>query len=390
MQLDRTLFIVTASIGLFAGASSCSSSDDGGGGTSAGSGATSGAGGGGGTGGSAVSSGGAVGQGGSIVATGGGAPMTGGSIGAGGGPDTGSGGAGPTAGGMPGSGGTPADGSGGAVPGTGGTVGTGTSCLKPGGDFSKAGPYKVTKKSVDLKDSGTLAANAATPTTATIFYPDPLETNCKHPVVSWGNGTGVEGSDIYAFFNNNAASWGIVVIASDNSSTLGANYIAAGIDYLMKQNGDSASPFFGKLSGRAGTSGHSQGAFAATLATSHAAVGAEVQVEGGGNPKAGIAFLALSGTADTVVGTDAPTASYTAATGPSMLAIYEGADHTTTPTLAGAFKNDPGTVQFTRFYTAWFRCFLADDPVACGMFKGGASCGVCKDPSWPTLKTKGM
>jgi hypothetical protein len=33
---------------------------------------------------------------------------------------------------------------------------------------------------------------------------------------------------------------------------------------------------------------------------------------------------------------------------------------------------------------------LADDPVACKMFKGGSSCGVCKDPNWTSLLTKNM
>ena len=115
-----------------------------------------------------------------------------------------------------------------------------------------------------------------------------------------------------------------------------------------------------------------------------------MQVEGGGTPKAGIAFLALTGSADTVVGTMSPMASYMSATGPSMFAEYTGADHTTTPTIAGYLQMNPGSIQFMRFYTAWWRCFLADDQVACAMFKGGSSCGVCKDPNWTSLETKNM
>jgi hypothetical protein len=263
-----------------------------------------------------------------------------------------------------------------------------STCLMAGsGDSSKAGPYTVATMSVDL---ASYLSGAATPTTFTIYYPTTLEANCPHPIIAWGNGTGVTGSNVYAFYNNNAASWGMVVAASDNSNVGSGAYNKAGIDYLLAQNKLSSSPFYGKLSTRAGMAGHSQGAMGATAATTHPNCEAEVQVEGGGNPKAGIAFLALSGSNDTVVTTAPPTASYGAATGPAMLAIYTGADHTTTPTLAGYVQGNAGTIQFMRFYTAWFRCFLGDDATACAMFKGGSSCGVCKDPNWTTMQTKNM
>jgi hypothetical protein len=275
--------------------------------------------------------------------------------------------------------------------------GTSTCLMMGSGDYSKAGPYTVaTKANIDLTSTGDLPAGDAGPSTFTAFYPENLNDNCPHPIVSWANGTTVEGSMVYAFFNNNAASWGIVVMASDNPNSAGPGfagngpYNRAGIDYLLKENNDSSSMFYHHLSTRAGVSGHSQGAYAATSATQHPNVEAEVQVEGGGNPKAGIAFLALTGSNDTVVTPGPPMASYAAATGPSMFAEYTGADHTTTPTVGGYYQMNPGTIQFMRFYTAWFRCFLADDQVACAMFKGGSSCGVCKDPNWTSLETKNM
>ena len=264
-----------------------------------------------------------------------------------------------------------------------------STCLQAGsGDYSKAGPYQVAMTSVDL---ASMLSGAQSPTTYTIFAPATLEANCPHPIVAWGNGTTVTGSSTYAFFNNNAASWGIVVIASDNPNVAMSPFLDTGIAYMLAQNNDSTSPYYQKLSTRTGVSGHSQGAFAATQASSSAmGVEAEVQVEGGGLPKAGIAFLALSGTADNIVGTMSPTQSYMSATGPSMLAIYTGADHTTTPTVGGYIQMNAGTIQFMRFYTAWWRCFLADDQTACAMFKGGSSCGVCSDPNWNMLQTKNM
>lgn len=261
-------------------------------------------------------------------------------------------------------------------------------CLQQGGgDYSAAGPYEVTTKSVDL---GGFATLPSTPTTYTIFYPANMEASCPHPIVAWGNGTGVTGSDVYAFFNNNAASWGMVVIASDNSNVGSGDFHRAGIDYMLAQNDDPSSEFYQKLSPRAGTTGHSQGAIGATAATNHPNVEAEVQVEGGGNPKAGIAFLALSGTADNIVTTGPPTQSYGAATGPAFLAIYTGADHVTTPTLGGVVGGDPGTPEFVRLYTAWFRCFLADDSAACSLFQGGQSCGICSNSAWDTLESKNL
>jgi hypothetical protein len=347
------------------------SSSSGGGGAS--SGGSSGAGSGGSGGGTSSGTSGSSGSSGSGVSSSGGASSGASSGGAGSGGSSGASGS---------SGGSASGSSSGAT-----AHGAGT-CLQGGsGDYSKAGPYAVTTKSVDL---ASYLSGAATPTTFTIYYPTTLEANCPHPIIAWGNGTGVTGSNVYAFYNNNAASWGMVVAASDNSNVGSGAYNKAGIDYLLAQNKDSTSPFYGKLSTRAGMAGHSQGAMGATAATSHPNCQAEVQVEGGGNPKAGIAFLALSGTADTVVTTGPPTSSYGVATGPSMLAIYTGADHTTTPTLGGYVQGNPGTIQFMRFYTAWFRCFLGDDATACAMFKGGASCGVCKDPNWTTMQTKNM
>jgi len=173
----------------------------------------------------------------------------------------------------------------------------GNTCLKPGtGDYEKAGPYQVmTKSGVDLAVIEGLPD--AGPTTYTIFYPQPFETSCPHPVVAWGNGTGVTGSSVYAFFNNNAASWGIVVIASDNSNVGSGSYHKAAIDYMAKQNADPSSMFYQKLSTRVGTSGHSQGGIGATQGANliGSSCEAEVCVAGGGVPAKTNTFICLTG-----------------------------------------------------------------------------------------------
>jgi len=269
----------------------------------------------------------------------------------------------------------------------------GNTCLKPGGgDYSKAGPYTVATTSVDLASTGELPAGDAGPTTFTIFYPQPFETSCPHPIVAWGNGTGVTGSNVYAFFNNNAASWGIVVIASDNPNTGSGQYHKAGIDYLLKQNADPTSMFYGKLSTRAGVSGHSQGGIGATQGANllGANCEAEVCVAGGGFPPKSTAFICLTGSAD--LAEQGCTAAYNASQGQAFLADWDGGDHTTTETVAGYIQGQPGSIQMMRLYAAWFRCFLADDQVACKLFEGGAptNCGMCGDPGWHVLASKNL
>jgi hypothetical protein len=285
----------------------------------------------------------------------------------------------------------------------------GSSCLQAGsGDYSQKGPYMVTKTSVDL---ASYLSGQATPTTYAIFTPSPLNAACPAPVVAWGNGTGVTGSSTttpagactgtnpidclsgtYDFFNVFAASWGIVVIASDNSNVGSGAYHKAGIDYMLAQNKDSSSPFYEKLSGRVGVSGHSQGAIGATAATNliGAACQAEVCVAGGGSPLKTTAFLCLTGTADQLESSCKTTVQI--AGPPSFLGDWDGGTHTGTETLAGYTGGDKGTYAMMKLYAAWFRCFLADDQVACKVFQGGTpnNCGMCKDPGWADLESRGL
>ncbi len=257
-------------------------------------------------------------------------------------------------------------------------------CLKPGdGSFGEPGPYNVATLEVDLgmieptQGSGQF----------TIFYPDPWEEDCPHPIVAWGNGTAVEGSAVYAFFNQNAASWGMVVAASYESNTGSGNHLRAGIDYLLEQNEDPSSPFYKRLSTRAGTAGHSQGGLGATVAADHPNVQALVSVAGGGLPKPEAATLCLTGTED--LAETSCVAEYNLAEGPAFLADWQGGDHISTETLLGYITGDPGSRQMQRLYAAWFRCFLADDDVACALFQGAPdSCGLCNDTGWATLESR--
>lgn len=259
-------------------------------------------------------------------------------------------------------------------------------CLQAGsGNYGEPGPYQVAMMDVDLgmvspmQDTGKF----------TIFYPMPLETSCLHPIVAWGNGTGVSDSTTYAFFNTNAASWGMVVAASQENNAGSGDFQKAGLDWLLKQNDDPSSMFYKKLSTRAGVAGHSQGAFGATNATQHPNVEALVSVAGGGLPKQGVATLCLTGTMDMVEAQC--TAEYQAASGPAFLADWMNGDHFTTETLAGYITRDAGSLQMQRLLAGWFRCFLADDQAACALFKGAPDgCGICKDTGWAKHESRNM
>jgi hypothetical protein len=247
---------------------------------------------------------------------------------------------------------------------------TSLNCLKGEGDYKAAGPYKVKSKTVSVGSKGMY----------TIYYPDPLETACPHPIVAWGNGTTITGGTAYDHFHNHAASYGIVTIASHDSNVGDGTFHTAGIDYLLEQNKDMGSEFFGKLSTRAGVSGHSQGGAGSDRASTHMNVQAIVNVQGSfGTPPPGKgALLCLTGTED-IQPTGCPMA-VKAAKVPAVCASWDGADHVSTTLLEGE-----GIDQYKRLYSAWFRCFLADDMNACAMFKGGADCPVCKEPGWEEI-----
>jgi hypothetical protein len=320
-------------------------------------------------------------------------------------PPLGTGGVMTPAGGAPpiGMAGAPPMAAGGNPPGSGGmSTGVpltpkGKNCLKPGnGTYMNPGPYKVAKKNVDLG----MIASGQHRGTYTIYYPDPLEAACLHPIVGWGNGTGVTDSDFtYDFLNSAAASWGMVVAAAGEDNTGSGAFHKAGIDYLLKENMTMGSQFFGKLSTRAGVSGHSQGGLGAGAAASHPNVVAAV-VEGMtfvGTMK--VPGLTLTGTMDIVMNAETTVAR---ATGPDFVAVWEGGNHVGTETVLGylgldtttndAMGSQKGAIQFQRLMSAWFRCFLADDEVACKLFTGGTptGCGICKDPGWATLASKNL
>jgi hypothetical protein len=100
-----------------------------------------------------------------------------------------------------------------------------------------------------------------------LYYPTNLGANgFKHPVITWGNGTAGTSSDA-AYFLRHLASWGFVVVASqDGYERTGASILAAA-HKMVDENSRPASPFFNKLDiSHIGAVGHSQGAGGAVWA----------------------------------------------------------------------------------------------------------------------------
>lgn len=147
------------------------------------------------------------------------------------------------------------------------TPGSTTSATVPSaGDvedhFTARGPWAVT--------TGTVTVPGATTGPVMLFYPTNLGAGgTRHPIITDAAGTGYTfvASDERA---NQLASWGFVVagISSPGFSGEGAESISmrATADYLIAQNGNSSSTFFGKLAtNKVGVMGHSQGAVATLL-----------------------------------------------------------------------------------------------------------------------------
>jgi len=94
-----------------------------------------------------------------------------------------------------------------------------------------------------------------------IYYPTTLGANgFKHPILTWGNGTLGSAAQV-DYFLRHMASWGFVVIATEDQLTGPGQTILDAANFLVQANTDPHSPFVGKLNvNQIGAFGHSQGA----------------------------------------------------------------------------------------------------------------------------------
>lgn len=91
-----------------------------------------------------------------------------------------------------------------------------------------------------------------------IWYP--AELGARHPIIVWGDGTDAVPSQ-YASLLRHLASWGFVVVATENQQTGSGVDILGSLRYLLDRAEDPSSEFHGRLDRDAvGAMGHSQGA----------------------------------------------------------------------------------------------------------------------------------
>jgi len=93
-----------------------------------------------------------------------------------------------------------------------------------------------------------------------IWYPRELESSdIKYPVVVVANGTGIPASSYQAFFRH-LASWGFIVVGNEDGNSRTGASSESSIMFLLEQNKDSNSIFYGKVDkDLIGIGGHSQG-----------------------------------------------------------------------------------------------------------------------------------
>ncbi|MFI1222015.1 MULTISPECIES: alpha/beta hydrolase family protein [unclassified Streptomyces] len=220
----------------------------------------------------------------------------------------------------------------------------------------------------------------------TLYYPrDIADSDRRHPVIVWGNGTGGVPL-VYRDLLLHWASQGFIVAAANTpQSNLGIS-MRAGIDMLTSRNADPGSIFSGHVDlEHIGASGHSQGGAAAIVVGADPRIDAILPIQPG--PLANInavrvPALLLAGQQDSIVFPALVKAFYNAADHiPALYGEVRGADHFTV-------VGDPGP--FAAPTTAWFRAHLMGDQAARAQFFG-PDCGICTDTAtWSDVRRNSL
>jgi hypothetical protein len=210
-----------------------------------------------------------------------------------------------------------------------------------------------------------------------IYHPVDLGRNgFKHPIVTWGNGTGATPDD-YSGLLTHMASHGFIVIASRSTQVASGKEMLEGVAYMTRQNDNPASIFFGHLDIDAvGATGHSQGARGTLNSASSPLIKAICPMEPGPIEPESIVFggpmFLIGGAADNIVVVDELVVPiFEASTVPTIMGILDGATHFTPTGDGGGMAG---------YVTAWFAAQLMDDEFAKGAFYG--ACEICSHGAW--------
>jgi hypothetical protein len=247
-----------------------------------------------------------------------------------------------------------------------------------------------------------------------LYYPTNLGAGgFMHPILTWGNGTLAQ-PHLYDYFLRHLASWGFVVIATEDQFTGVGQTILDGANFMVHANSDPTSIFFHKLNvSQIGSFGHSQGASGAANALIKSAgsiktvlpieLPAQVWCTLGSNCFDGVKLASgsvffIDGSADLPI--SPPTQTPQTPGEQSIEAFYNAVPSSVLKvkgTLIGPSHNDVqgqpdckkamfpcvnGVYGYLGYPTAWFMYQLQGDAVAHGAFVNGTGEIFSQSKNW--------
>ena len=208
----------------------------------------------------------------------------------------------------------------------------------------------------------------------------PMELTRRHPVITWGNGTGTT-PPTYGRMLTRYASHGFIVIASNSMNVAMGSPppMLAGVTWVLEQDMNSSSPLFEHVDRmHIGATGHSQGAFATSTAGADERITTIAPIQGARSGTLHGPALLICGTMDTTVPCSGAMTAFGRVTVPAMYAELKTASHTN--------WIGPGAMHpYAIATTAWFRVQLMGDTALRPMFYG-PDCTLCKDTNWVIMQ----
>ena len=226
--------------------------------------------------------------------------------------------------------------------------------------------------------------NTTTDGNKKIYYPAALEAlSKKYPVVVWANGTSCP-TDSYDGLLKKIADAGYIVVADASVMTANGSAQRDSIDYIISQNSNSSSVFYGKVDTvKIGATGHSQGGRSSVnAAQADSRIKCIVSIAGASSADEARGLntpaLFLTGTSDMiVVSSQWCKPSYDVVTGRAVYASLKGGVHTTCMT-------NPDKV--SDYVTSWFDAYLKGDSSAKAKFSNGGK--LSTDSAWTDFASK--
>ena len=231
---------------------------------------------------------------------------------------------------------------------------------------------------------GSYAVTVTPAANHTYYHPTTMGAGgVDHPVILWGNGTGVT-NDVYSGLLRHYASQGFIVAAANTTNSGTGREMLAGLDELTRMNADPASTFSGKVDlTRVGSTGHSQGGGGAIEAAADPRVDTTFPMQPYRGTVANIrgsAFF-MSGQNDTTIPPITVLSKYQAASSkPAVYGELAGATHFIPAGAGGGYRYAA---------TAWARLELMDDEMAKLAFFGD-SCVLCQSAEWSDFQVNAL